>query len=293
MNKAEAALWQPPQDRTTQLVNVPVPPLPPLNYTSGQLSQINGTITTGTYTDPVTGEVVTMTQGDMPNPDAAAGQFDGPTSTITAPQNGPPLDGNQFNNLIATLTTVLREAGGGSWVATATSRNHQIMCQDLGLTWGQPYGPRPAGGWCAVFVSWALYKSGLPVLVSGRSQRSVTSAIGWSTYGQGIDPRNPRAWRKGDIIITKSSSSSGETRSGNHVTFLWTNPGNGSDTAACLGGNQGRTGDVTAGGRCRGFLTNSKAGGVVVRDSSGYGDYAYAVRRGWNLPPSYDVPLFI
>jgi len=281
INKVETALWQPPQPMLTGLVNVPVPPLPSLEFTASQINMIQQTVSNYTYTDPDTGEQITMNYGDLPNPDAAPGQFDGPEGAITAPSSLPPATGNAYNDLIANLERILQEARGGAWLASSSNPNLQAMCRDLGARWGQPYGPRPAGGWCAMFVSWVLYKSGIPVLVSGRTQRAVPRAASWASYGTRVSPRDPRAWRKGDIIVVASGNKS-ETASGNHVGFLWGINRN-ADSIFLAGGNQGTNpGNVTQGSRERNFLTNSR---------SGSGPRAVAVVRNWVIPPDQDRPL--
>lgn len=281
VNKVQVALWQPPQPMQTA-VSVPVPPLPSLTFTQDQLRMIQQTTANYTYIDPDTGQEITMNYGDMPNPDAAPGQFAGPEGNITAPMTFPPASGNNYVTLLNNLTRILQEARGGAWLASASNPNLQQMCRDLGASWGQPYGPRPAGGWCAMFVSWVLYKSGLPILVGGRTQRAVPRARDWANYGTRISPQDPRQWRKGDIIVVGAAATGGETLSGNHVGFLW-----GFNTAAnsiyLAGGNQGANpGNVTEGSRERNFLTNTR---------SGSGVRAVAVVRGWAIPPEYDRPL--
>lgn len=281
VNKVQVALWQPPQPMETA-VSTPVPPLPTLNFTQDQLSMIQQTNSNYTYVDPDTNQNITMNYSDIPNPDAAPGQFAGPESSISAPMTFPPASGNAYVTMINNLTQILQEARGGAWLATVSNPNLRQMCRDLGANWGQPYGPRPAGGWCAMFVSWVLYKSGLPILVGGRTQRAVPRARDWANYGTRISPQDPRQWRKGDIVIVGAAATGGETLSGNHVGFLW-----GINTAAnsiyLAGGNQGpNPGNVTQGSRERNFLTNTR---------SGSGVRAVAVVRGWALPSEYDRPL--
>lgn len=281
-NKVETALWQPPVPMATSMAAVPVPSLPSLEYSSSQLSMIQQTVGTYTYTDPETGQQVTMSYGDLPNPDAAPGQFSGPESTIVAPSSDTLASGSAYANLINNLTRVLSEASGGAWLASTSNQNLITMCRELGTQWGQPYGPRPAGGWCALFVSWMLYKSGIPILVSGNTRRLMARARDWGNYGTRISAQNPRAWRKGDIIVVGTSSNTGETLSGNHVGFLW-GINSAANSVFLAGGNQGpNPGNVTQGSRERNFLTNSV---------SGNGPRAIAVVRGWALPPEADRPL--
>lgn len=292
INKVETALWQPAVPMASALTAIPVPPLPSLTFDQSQLNLIQQTHRVTSWVDPVTGERQEENASDIPNPDAPPGQFDGPESDVTAPQSTPPQGGNVYNNLIIKLETTLREANGGAWDATSGNPNLQSMCRDMGVGWGLPWGPRQppgaspqAGGWCALFVSWILYKCGIPVIVGGRSQRVVGRARDWANYGTRVSNTDPRQWRKGDIVVVGGATNNrGETSSGNHVAFLWeVNRAN--DTMVLLGGNQGGglIGKVTSSGRARGFLSRTISGGG--------GERAIALVRNWAIPQAQDRPL--
>ena len=114
--------------------------------------------------------------------------------------------------------------------------------------------------WCSAFMSYILYYSGFSSLKSLSSQA-------YRSYGQEVDWRTWKNVRRNDIVVFRS-----RTRNGGHVGFA-----RGYDPATnrveVLGGNQRDT---------------VKLSRITVRGNL----YVTNIRRGWQVPEKFDVPLF-
>jgi len=251
-NQVPVALWQPAVPQPSALHSLPTIPSPKFEFTQQQINMAVAPENTSWYITEANGNVVSVppgtpgatAEGTPPSPDAAPGQMDGQTTTISdaaaAGQGG-------YSALIGNLNKVLQEGKSGAWRGGPSNPNLQKMFSTIGITPSQCF---PAGHsyWCAAFMAWMLKISGLQYTIGSKSQAVSIKAPDYATYGQGIDPGQPNLWRKGDVLLVKPGGAASSS-SGNHVTFLWRAPFRGSKGELwypCLGGNQGNTpGDVS------------------------------------------------
>jgi len=248
INQVQAALWQPAVPQPSALHSLPVIPSPKYALTSEQISAATSEQNTQWYITDANGNVMAVppgtpgasSEGTAPSPDAAAGQMVGATTTVVdAAASGQ----GGYGALIGNLNKVWQEGQSGAWRGGSANKNIQQMLETVGISSGSVFPPGHSY-WCAAFMGWMLKISGLGYVVGANSQHVSAAAGDYRRYGQAIDTHQPNLWRQGDVAVV---SSSGNTSSGLHVTFLWGAPQGG--WYRCLGGNQGNTpGDVVTGG---------------------------------------------
>lgn len=175
---------------------------------------------------------------------------------LQQPVIAPPQD-----TLWGSLDYVLREAQTRNWNEQGSPANPNIKAtyQVCGLNYDRD-GSAIQYAWCAAFVSWALETAGIPNLRSMSSQA-------YASYGQPVQWRNYVNVRKWDIVVFKS-----KTRGGGHVGFIQSiDPNQGK--LEVLGGNQSNTLRVST------YSFDSRS------------QYVREVRRNWDIPSEFDVPL--
>jgi len=244
----QAALWQPAVPQPSALHSLPVTPSPSYSLTQEQITAATSAENTQWTITDANGNVISVppgtpgatAEGTAPSPDATAGQMVGDITTVvdaaSAGQGG-------YGAFIGNLNRVWQEGKGGAWRGGSANKNIQSMLSTVGISSGSVFPPGHSY-WCAAFMGWMLKISGLGFIVGQQSQHVSAAAGDYRRYGQSIDIRHPNLWRQGDVAVV---SSSGNTSSGLHVTFLWGAPQGG--WYRCLGGNQGNTpGDVVIGG---------------------------------------------
>ena len=274
VNKVQTALWQPAQPMDSALNFLPAINLPKYSFSSAQQAQIEANSGTGTTVD-ANGNTVTHSEADAVNPDAAPGQTDGPTITATSGIALAP-GANPYETLIKNLTTCLQESKGGGWDNNGSNQNLQKMLTVTGVSKSVLGHPT---AWCATWLGYLLYLSGLPYQQTGKSKVFNPSAASYLNYGTGLSPQAPNTWRLGDVALVTRPAGSGV---GYHVAFMWGifTPTN---SPLLLGGNQGPP---------KGFRYDKVGADPWYPNTLGNGQFRVAaVRRFWDLPPGRDIPL--
>ena len=248
INQVQAALWQPAVPQPSALRLIPTIPSIKYSLTQQQISAATSAQNTQWYITDANGNVQGVppgtpgasSQGTAPSPDAAPGQMNGQTAGVIDPAA---VGQGGYQAFIGNLAKVLQEGKAGNWRGGAGNTNVKAMLDNVGISTGSVF-PSGHSYWCAAFVGWMLKVSGLEYLVGAKSGSVTASAADYMRYGQSINPTQPNLWRQGDVAVV---SSSGNTSSGKHVTFIYGAPQGG--WYRCLGGNQGATpGDVSIAG---------------------------------------------
>ena len=248
INQVQAALWQPAVPQPSALHSLPAIPAPKYSLTQEQISAATSAQYTEWYITDAAGNVTSVppgtpgasSEGTAPSPDSAPGQMSGQITGVT---DAAAIGQGGYQAFLGNLAKVLQEGKGGAWAGGASNKNVQNMLATVGISSGSVF-PSGHSYWCAAFMGWMLKISGLQYLVGAKSGSVTASAADYMRYGQAVDPRQPNLWRQGDVAVV---SSSGNTSSGKHVTFIYGAPHGG--WYRCLGGNQGNTpGDVKIGG---------------------------------------------
>lgn len=202
--------------------------------------------------------------GGLTDGDAGFGHYGaqgGPAGAGNFVQMQPPINPPPKDTLWGSLDYVLNEAVKRNWAEQGSPANPNI--KEAYLVCGNNYnrdGNDIKYAWCAAFVSWALETAGI------ENPRTMGSQV-FNSYGQAVQWRNYVNIRKWDIVVFKS-----KTRGGGHVGFIKSIDPN-SQKMVVLGGNQSNTLKEST----YGFDTRSQ--------------YVKSVRRNWDIPADYDVPL--
>lgn len=164
-----------------------------------------------------------------------------------------------YAKLESVINTTLRQ----DWRAKNAKPGNPLILEAYAIS-GRNYdkdGNTGEYAWAAPFVSWVLYKTGLPYL-------KVMSPMAYAGYGNPVEIGTLKKIRKYDIIVFNSASTI------SHVGFVMSINKN-DNTISVLGGNQAGTVKITK------FPITQNSAQLYISH----------IRRNWAIPTDRDTPL--
>lgn len=179
---------------------------------------------------------------------------------------GEPPEGGGFIELNTTLDTALEN--GDSWQEYGTSPPNPYIgnCYEIcGISRNTADGGKSGVPWCAAFVSFMLYQSGIESLKTLSSQA-------YLRYGTEIEWTDWSKVRINDIVVLTNRAKP----SNGHVGFF-RGYNSKKDQIILLGGNQSNKVKLSV------YPVNNPSKKLYVR----------SVKRNWSVPEKYDSPLYV
>lgn len=170
---------------------------------------------------------------------------------------------SQNTEVYAKLESVINTTLRQDWRAKNAKPGNPLILEAYAIS-GRNYdrdGNTGEYAWAAPFVSWVLYKAGLPYL-------KVMSPRAYAGYGNPVEIGTLKKIRKYDIIVFGSASSIW------HIGFVMSINKN-DNTISVLGGNQAGTAKITK------FPITQNSAELYISH----------IRRNWAIPADRDTPL--